>query len=119
MRTVIRENMKTAYCLHDMNVTAFETNGNKLTMRTQSGMIKTSFPCTQVDGYVEFEDVRWEFSYVYLLGVTGNTGVFKGEKLFLRDFFERFPVFGFSVMDETYGYNTTKYSGFLLSNRCH
>ena len=119
MKHVIRENIKTAYSLHDMNVTAFETLGDKIIMRTQSGMIKTSSPCTQVDGYVEFEDVRWDFSYVYLLGVTGNTGTFTGEKLFLRDFLERFPVFGYSGMVEIYGYNTTKYSGFLMANRCH
>ena len=56
--------------------------------------------------------VFFGFSYVYLLGVTGNAGTFSGEKLFFRDFVDRFPVFGFSIMEETYGFNMTRYTGF-------
>ena len=78
------------HSLHDMNVIAFEVNGDDIIMRTQSGMIKTGNPCSQVDGYVEFHDVRW-------------------------DFLDRFPVFGFSIMDETYGFNMTKYNGYLTA----
>ena len=119
MKETIRENIKAPYSLHDMNIIAFEAVGDDLILRTQSGMIKTAPPCTQVDGYVEFHDVRWDFSYVYLLGVTGNAGSFTGEKMSLKDFIDRFHPLGYSVMDETYGYNTTKYSGYLTSKRQH
>jgi hypothetical protein len=119
MRRVIRENICAPFSLHDMNVIAFEVCGNDMIMRTQSGMIETVPPCSQVDGFVEFHDVQWDFSFVYLLGVTGNVGTFTGEKMFLKDFLANTASFGFSVMDETYGYNMTKYSGFLLSNRRH
>ena len=61
-------------------------------------MIKTTPICTQTDGYVEFHDVRWDFSYVYLLGVTGNIGAFTGEKMFLKDFIERYKQFGLSIL---------------------
>ena len=67
----------------------------------------------------EFHNIQWDFSYVYLLGVTGNVGTFTGEKMFLKDFIDKYKQFGFSVMDETYGYNMTKYCGYLLSNRQH
>jgi len=119
MKRTIRNNINTAYSLHDMTVIAFEIAGNKVVMRTQSGMVKTVPPFQQLDGYVEFHDVQWNFSFVYLLGVTGNVGTFAGEKMFLKDFISKVTPFGFSIMDETYGYNTTKYSGYLLSNRCH
>ena len=119
MKRTIRENINPAYSLHDMNVIAFEVNGNDIIMRTQSGMVKTAPPFSQVDGYVEFHNVRWDFSFVYLLGVTGNEGIFTGEKMFLKDFISKSAPFGFSVMDESYGYNTTKFSGYLLSNREH
>ena len=76
-------------------------------------MVETTTPCRQLDGYVEFHNVQWDFSYVYMLGVTGNVGTFTGEKLFLKDFIERYKQFGFSIMDETYGYNQTKYNGYL------
>ena len=102
-----------------MNVIAFEVNGNDIVMRTQSGMVKTTPPFSQVDGYVEFHNVQWDFSFVYLLGVTGNEGIFTGEKMFLKDFISRSAPFGFSVMDETYGYNTTRFSGYLSSSREH
>lgn len=119
MRETIRHNIHAPYSLHDMNVTAFEVTGNDIIMRTQSGMVKTGKPCSQVAGFVEFHDVRWDFSFVYLLGITGNEGTFTGEKLFFRDFLDRFQAFRFSVMDETYGFNMTKYSGYLTAKGLH
>ena len=119
MKRFIRENINSPYTLHDMNVIAFEVTTDDIIMRTQSGMVETVVPYGQPDGYVEFHDVQWDFSYVYLLGVTGNTGSFTGEKMFLKDYIERYRQFGFSIMDETYGYNMTKYCGYLLSNRQH
>lgn len=119
MKRSIRENINAAFTLHDMNVIAFEVIDHKIVMRTQSGIVETTSPYRQLDGYVEFHNVKWDFSYVYLLGVTGNVGTFTGEKLFLKDFIERFKQFGFSIIDETYGYNMTKYCGYLLSNRQH
>ena len=100
-----------------MNIISVDIAGEEITLRTQSGLVKTAYPYGQPDGYVEFHNVRWDYSFVYLLGVTGNIGTFTGEKMFLKDFISRFSPFGFSVMDETYGHNTTKYSGYLLSNR--
>ena len=90
MKRTIRENINSPYTLHDMNVIAFEVTDNDILMRTQSGMVKTVVPYGQPDGYVEFHDVQCDFSYVYLLGVTGNTGIFTGEKMFLKDFIERY-----------------------------
>ena len=119
MKRTLRSNIETAYSLHDMNVISFDVSGDDIIMRTQSGMFKITPPECQPDGYVEFHNVQWDFSYVYLLGVTGNIGTFTGEKMFLKDFIDRYKPFGFSVMDETYGYNMTKYSGYLLSNRQH
>ena len=119
MKQTIRNNITPPYTLHDMNVFAFEVSENDIIMKTQSGLVETTSPCRQVDGYVEFHGVDWDFSYAYLLGVTGNTGAFTGEKMFLKDFIERYKQFGFSIMDETYGYNQTKYSGYLMANGGH
>ena len=119
MKKTIRNNINSPYTLHDMNVYAFEVTDNNVVMKTQSCIVETTNHCRQLDGYVEFYNIQWDFSYVYLLGVTGNIGTFTGEKLFLKDFIERYKQFGFSIMDETYGYNMTKYSGYLLANRQH
>ena len=119
MTKTIRNNIHPPYSLHDMNVIDFEATGNTLIMRTQSGIVKTTPPFGQPNGSIEFHNVQWDFSYAYLLDFTGNVGSFSGEKLFLKDFIEKFKPFGFNVMDETYGYNTAKFSGYLLYNRRH
>ena len=119
MKKVIRENILTAYSLHDMNIISVDIVGNDIILRTQSGLVETVFPYGQPDGYVEFQNVRWDYSFVYLLGITGNVGTFTGEKMFLKDFISRFTPFGFSVMDETYGHNITKFNGYLSSAREH
>ena len=119
MKRTVRKNINPPYTLHDMNVFSFEVNGNDIVMKTQSGMVETFPPYRQPDGYIEFHNVQWDFSFVYMLGVTGNTGTFTGEKMFLKDFIDRYKQFGFSIMDETYGYNMTKYCGYLLTNRQH
>lgn len=116
MKRTVRQNSKAAYSLHDMQVRAFEVCQDRLTMQLATGMIKTGEPGGQPDGHVEFHQVCWDFSYAYLLqykGLAGNVGPFRGEKLFLRDFLRRFPAPAFMILDETYGYDQTKYSGFL------
>ena len=117
MKRTVRNNINPPYTLHDRNVTAIDVMENDIVMRTQSGILETISPYRLIDGFVEFHDVKWDFCYVYLLGVTGNVGVFTGEKMFLKDFLHRYKQFGFSIMDETYGYNMTKYNGYLTSNR--
>lgn len=117
MKRVIREDIKAAYSLHDMNVVEFDIRGNDMMMKTQSGIIRVTEPSEQVDGYVEFHDIDWDFCYVYLLDHNGNVGSFTGEKMMLRDFIEQYPSFGFCVMDEVYGYNQTKYMGYLTAKR--
>ena len=117
MIKTVRENICAPYSLHDMNVIAFEAEGDTIIMRTQSGMCRTIPPLGQPDGHVEFYGVQWDFSYVYLLNFTGNVGTFSGEKMFLKDFIDKNPIFGFCIMDETYGYNCTKYTGYLTMNR--
>ena len=116
MRPIIRQNIHAPYSLHDMYVTALEIHGDDITLLTGSGMVKTTAPYSQPEGHVEFQDVRWDFSYAYLLNFTGNVGSFTGEKMFLRDFILRHPEPNLCIMDETYGYNCTKYTGHITVN---
>lgn len=113
----IRKNMITDYTLHDMNVISIEKHGRDLIMRTQSGIVKCAGLSSQVDGHIVFRNVDMDFCNVYLMKSNGRYGMFEGEKLSLEDFLKRFPTFGFSISDEVYGYNQTKYWGYLTSNR--
>ncbi len=113
MKKTIRENITAPYSLHDMYVSAFQIMDDNILMRTAGGMVETKLPCRQPDGYVLFHGVQWDFSYVYLLNHTGNIGTFTGQKMFLKDFIAENPSPNFCVMDETYGFNSTKYSGYI------
>lgn len=119
MKETLRANILAPYSLHDMTVTSLEADKNELILRPQSGMIKVSAPCRQVDGHVVFHQVAWDFSYAYLLDYSGNAASFHGEKMPLRDFITSFTPLGFTIMDETYGYNTTKYTGYLAHDKQH
>ena len=113
MKRTIRENIHVPYSLHDMNVMAFDVEGDTIFMRTQSGLCRTTEPYGQPDGYVEFHRVDWDFCYVYIMDILANEGCFQGEKMFLKDFIAKCDCFGFSVIDETFGYNSTQMSGWL------
>ena len=108
------DNVNPPYSLHDMNVIAFVVDGDTITMKTQSGMVRTTNPSAQVDGYVEFHDVDFDFCYAYVYeDFYGNVGSFSGRKMFLKDFISDFENASFSVMDENYGFNRTCYTGYL------
>ena len=115
MKTV-RANILTPYSLHDADIIDFKRNNDTLVLKTESGIFKPAEQCN-VDGYVEFNLVDWDFSFAYLLDFSGNTGRFNGEKFALADFVNRFGNAVFSVVDETFGYNQTKLSGYLLKNK--
>ena len=113
----IRKNILTDYSLHDMNVISIQKHGRDIIMRTQSGIVRCTGRSAQVDGHVVFRNVDMDFCNVYLMKSNGRYGKFEAEKISLEEFFQRYSTFGFSVMDEVYGYNQTKYWGYLTSNR--
>lgn len=117
MKEIIRENICTEYSLHDMNVIAFDIHEKDIIMKMQSGMIKVSALCSQVDGHVEFRDVDLDFCFVSIFDGIGSIGEFKGKKMMFEDFVQQYPMFTFSIIDEMYGYNQTKYWGWLTVNR--
>lgn len=117
MRITIRENIIPKYSLHDMNVISIEKQDKDIIMKTQSGIIKCEGLSSQVDGHVVFRNADMDLCNVYLMKSNGRYGKFESEKITLEEFLKRYSVFGFSISDEVYGYNQTKYWGYLKSNR--
>ena len=99
-----------------MNVIEFEINGDNLIMRTQSGMVRTAPNWDQVDGYLEFLDVNWEYCFATVHeGYYGNLGTYGGntfKKMLLKDFIAEFHNAGFSILDEYYGQDRALYTGY-------
>ena len=110
-------NLEIPYSLHDMNVIKFEIKGDNLIMRTGSGMVRTAPNFDQVDGYLEFLDVNWEYCFATVHeGYYGNLGTYEGKtfkKMHLGDFIAEFQNAGFSITDEYYGQNRAFYSGYF------
>ena len=110
-------NPEIPYSLHDMNVIEFEINGDNLVMRTQSGMVRTAPNWDQVDGYLEFLDVNWDYCYATVCeGYYGNLGTYEGKtfkKMYLKDFIAEFQNEGFSITDEYYGQDRALYTGYF------
>ena len=118
MKKVIRNNITNLpYSLHDGVVVNFEVSEDNLIMKFQSGFIKTTEPFNEIMGRVEIENIDWDFSFVYLLNykdvLCGNVGSFTGEKMELKRFINQFKNVRFEIIDETYGYNTSKFDGYL------
>jgi len=113
MKEIIRKNIHTPYSLHDMNVIGFEILDNDLVMTFQSGMCRISDPVEQVDGYVKFLNLDWDFCFVTLIREIVNEGPITGEKMTFLDFIKRYEEFSFSIIDEVFGYNKTKFWGWL------
>lgn len=118
MNKVIRSNVvHLPYSLHDRTVIGFEVANDILRMQFQDGFVKTIEPFEQIDGSIEFEKIDWDFSFVYLLEyqnvLCGNVGCFTGSKMNLKDFINHFNEFTFEVVDETYGFNTSKFDGYF------
>ncbi len=113
MKKTAVEKFRPPYSLHDMSVIAFETEGNDIILRTDSGIVQVTPSHAQHDGYVEFHGVRWEYSYALFLRHTADMGVFTGEMHYLKEFVANFRNANFSVMDTTYCGDITKLSGFL------
>ena len=114
MKRTIRPNVIVPYSLHDMRVIEFQVREDTLILRTQSGMSRTTEPYVQPDGYVEFQKVDWDFCFAYTMDILANEGEFHGRKMSLKDFISEFVNSAFEVIDETFGYNSTKFSGWLL-----
>lgn len=114
MKITVKNNIESLpYSLHDMCVTEMKIMGDDLMMIFQNGFISNIEPYEQIEGSVQFHCVDWDFCYVYLLDFLDNTGPFKGKKQYLVDFIPMFVNQNFTVLDETYGYNQSKFSGFL------
>ena len=103
------------YSLHDMRVIKMELKDNNLRLYFEHGYVELKEPYPQVDGNITIEEIDLDFADVYLLSKNGHLGGFRGSKMELTEFLEKYSDFvSFEIVDELYGYNTVRYSGWLL-----
>ena len=118
MKTTERRNLDDLpYSLHDMYVTAMSAEGERLEFDFAEGYERVPEPVTRVGGSLAFGGVDWDFCFAYTLNFCGNSGVFTGKKQFLADFIRGFRGKTLEIVDETYGYNSTKLAGYLREGK--
>lgn len=113
MIKTVRDNINLPYSLHDMSVSGFKFENDMLIIYFENGFVKVGEPCVQVDGYIEFNGVDLDFCFAYILDICSDSGKFTGEKLSLSDFILKYRDMNFEICDETYGFNQSKFSGYL------
>ncbi|MBR3785133.1 MAG: hypothetical protein IKJ77_01830 [Firmicutes bacterium] len=101
------------YSLHDMVVNEITYNDDEIHLRFDQGYVSLKEPYSRVGGSITIQGVDFDFVAVMLLNKNGTYGEFKGCKLSLNEFLEKYDTYEFEIVDEMYGYNSVEYSGFL------
>ena len=116
-KEIIRENITNLpFSLHDARVTKIYANDDKVILEFEEGYyyLKEGEIERTAKAYVELNDVDYDFSHVYILNFCGNEGSFTGEKLAVTSFPSILKGIEFEIIDEAYGYNQSKFSGWLF-----
>jgi hypothetical protein len=102
------------YTLHDPKINKIENIDDSLKIYFENGYISSTEPYQQVNGNISIEEVDYDFCYAYILSDNGNLGKFTGKKITLLDFIKEYTKFSFEVVEESYGYNSVVYNGYLI-----
>lgn len=113
MITLYKYKSDIPYSLHDMRICKIESIGNSLKLYFENGYESCKEPYQQVNGNITIEEVDYDFCFAYLLSENGSFGAFNGRKLCLLDFLKEYTNYSFEVVDESYGYNSVVYNGYL------
>ena len=97
-----------------MCICKIESIGESLKFYFEEGYESCTEPYPRVNGTITIEEVDYDFCFAYVLSKDGRFGAFRGKKLSLQDFLKKYPSFSFEVVDESFGYNSVVYNGYLL-----
>ena len=102
---------KEPFSLHDMTVKRMGYTEGSLSLFLSDDWTDGSDPANRLR--VIIEDVDLDYTSVLILSRNGAYGPFKGEKLSLDEYLDKYKDLSFEIVDELYGYNMVEYSGFL------
>lgn len=101
------------YSLHDMRVNRIERTGEDLRFCFETGYVELKGENRQVSGNLLIEQVSMAFSDVYFLSENGAYGPFRGQRMELEPFLDRYRDISLEILDEAYGFHTVTYRGYL------
>lgn len=114
MKEIERKNIiDLPYSLHDTKVNKIEIISDKIIMYFNEGYYKKDSDYNLTNGFIEFGNVDLDYCSVCIFNLESDFGKFSGEKFSLQDFVEKFNTINFEIIDETYGYNQSKFLGYI------
>lgn len=119
MKEIIRKNISNLpYSLHDAHINNIIVQEDTLIFYFDKGYyVPKDGDCMPIQGSIKFEDVDLDYCYIYTLNTDGHCGTFKGEKYQVIDFIQRYSIIDMEIIDESYGYNQSKFSGYSFQGK--
>ncbi len=115
MITRFKPQINIPYSLHDMIVSNITYKNESIYLEFNHEYANTKDPHSQVEGQIIIENADIDSACVLLLSKLGKYGSFKGMKISLDDFIEKYGECSFEIIDEMYGFNQVEYIGYLHS----
>lgn len=115
MKEINRKNvLDLPYGLHDARVNRIDLNGEQISLWFDEGYYKpVDNDSLLVKGHIILEGVDVDFCHVYLMDIESDYGTFIGKKFTIQQFIAKYSSIDFEIIDETYGYNMSRFSGFF------
>lgn len=121
MKETIRKNIvDLPYSLHDARVNKIQIEEQNIVLHFSGGYYKPMdnyYLPVKENAVININGVDLDFCHAYLITAMDICGKFTGEKYGLQEFVSNFPDINFEIVDETYGYNQSKFSGNLYNNK--
>lgn len=102
------------YYLHDACINKIDCKKNLVRFKFDKGFfIKGSEDCIPVNGFIEFNDIDYYFCCVYVLDIDIDSGKISGRQYSLKKFVKKYSKLKLEIIDETYYYNKSRFSGVM------
>ena len=107
---------KQPYGLHDCHINGMHIGGGNIMLCFEDEFVRFAgpgVPGLDVRGNIVVEGIDPYFCCVIIQGKGGKPGGFRGEKLSVEEFTEKYEGFRFEVINEYYGWHRLQYTGWL------
>lgn len=102
---------KQPFGLHDCHINGINVSDGNIMLTVKDVFYTINGP--DVRGNIIVENVDPDFCEVIIQGKGGKMGGFRGEKLTIPEFTEKYKGFSFEVIDEYYGWRKLQFAGWL------
>lgn len=105
---------KQPYSLHDFRINGMDFIEGDLNLSFENGFMNLDGQDhPDLQGNIVIEQVDPDFCEVVIQGKGGKKGGFRGEKLTITEFTEKYKSYSFEVIDEYYGWHRLHLAGWL------